>query len=324
MVEETIKTMKILIASSVSPTAVDLLREQHDVVCAFNAPERELEGLIRDRDTLIFRSGVTISGGVLAAAPDLSLVIRAGSGLDNIDVDYVIRRGLRLERIPEPGAQAVAEMTFGLMLALSRNIVVGHNLTARGRWAKQQLRGNLISGKTLGIIGLGNIGTRVAQLAVAWDMIPIGCVEPGSDVRAEDFEVMGIQLAEFDDVVAAADILSVHVPLQDSTRHLINEDVLRRMKPGSFLVNIARGGVVSESAVKAALEAKHLKGAAMDVHEQEGEGLVSPLAEFSNVVLTPHIGAMAEESQEQIGKRILEIVAAASRAETEGPVPSLK
>lgn len=298
--------MKILIASSIYPEAIKTLQEQHDVMCAFNAKEEDLKSLIKDREVLVFRSGVQITADVMAHAPDLKLLIRAGSGIDNIDIDYVQRRGLRLVRVPGPGAKAVAEMSFALMLALARNVLVADDLTRQGHWAKHQMTGYLLTGKTLGIVGAGNIGSRAGRLGAAWGMEVVGCVEhPTQDARSR-LEEMGIRMAEFDEVLSASDFISIHVPLKDDTRNLINAEALAKMKPGAFLVNLARGGVVDEAALYEALESGHLRGAALDVHSVEGEGKISPLAGFKNVILTPHIGAGTFDSQREIGDIVIE------------------
>ena len=300
--------MNILIASSIDQKAIDELKQQHDVICAFNASEDELIEKIPDREVLIFRSGVQISAAVMQAAPELKLLIRAGSGLDNIDMEYVRQNGLELIRIPQPGARAVAELTFGLMLALSRKLVLAHQLWSQGRWVKKEMNGHLIRDKVLGVVGLGNIGSKVAQLGIAWGMQAIGCVEHFSPERTAAFKEKGIELLSFDAVIRRADIVSMHVPRKESTRYMINAETLANFKPGAFFINIARGGVVQESAIKQALQDGRLKGAALDVHENEGEGKISPLAGLPNVVLTPHIGAMALEAQQEIGQRILQIV----------------
>lgn len=312
-------SVKILIASSIDPQAIGALRERHEVVCAFGAPASELERLIAGCEVLIFRSGVDITAEVMRAAPELRLLLRAGSGIDNLDLDHVGRRGLELIRIPEPGARAVAELTFALMLGLARQLLVADRLLRQGRWAKHLLTGHLLSGKILGIVGAGSIGTLVGELGAAWGMRVLGCVDPATDVATEQLRRKGIRLAPFDEVVATADFLCLHVPLHDRTRHLIDAEALSCMKPGAFLLNLARGGVVDERALAEALRAGRLAGAALDVHEREGEGEISPLAEFPNVILTPHIGSMAIDAQREIGRRILAHVTA---LETTGrPVP---
>jgi D-3-phosphoglycerate dehydrogenase len=303
------RIVKILIASPIDPDAIGKLREQHHVVCAFDAAAEVLQTLIQDRELLIFRSGVDITAEVMECAPNLKWLIRAGCGLDNLDVAYVRRRGLELARIPGPGAQAVAEMSFTFMLALSRSLLDADRSMRQGRWAKYEFAGSLLTGKALGIVGVGNTGTRVAEVGVAWGMEVIGCVEHASPARAAKLGDKGIRLTGFDEVMSVADYVSVHVPLKDSTRNLINAGVLSRMKPGSFLINLGRGGVVDEQALYEALtKGGRLRGAALDVHEEEGEGKMSPLAGLSNVILTPHIGATVVGTQRQIGRRIIEMV----------------
>lgn len=293
--------MKLLIASSIYPGAIEELAANHDVICAFNAGEEKLRSLIVDREVLIFRSGVQITAAVMAAAPELKLLLRAGSGIDNIDLDYVAERGLHLIRIPGPGAQAVAEMSFALMLSLARHLRTADQLLRQGHWAKQQLSGFQLKGKVLGIIGAGNIGSQVGRMGAAWGMTVVGCVEHPTAATAERLAEQGIKLVDCHEVFSQADFLSIHVPLKKSTRNLIDADTLGIMKPGAFLINLARGGVVDESALYEALLSGHLAGAALDVHAAEGEGKISPLAGLPNVMLTPHIGASTIDSQREIG-----------------------
>jgi D-3-phosphoglycerate dehydrogenase len=299
--------VKLLLASPISPDAIDHLRSLHDVVTAFDSTE-PLSTLARDRQAIIVRSGVTLSADVLAAAPDLELIVRAGSGMDNIDLDHAAARSIRVVRVPGPSAQAVAELTFGLILTLSRKIALADALIRRGHWPKRQLGGYLMHGKVLGVIGAGRIGGRVAELGAVWGMRPIGCVKEGDLVATERLRARGIERGDFDTVVSEADVVSVHTPLADDTRGLIDAVVLGKMKPGSLLINTSRGGVVDEDALYDALRSGHLAGAALDVHEQEGEGVVPRLAEFDNVVMTPHIGGMALESQAIIGRRVIELI----------------
>jgi phosphoglycerate dehydrogenase-like enzyme len=226
-----------------------------------------------------------------------------------LDVDYVRRRGLELVRIAGPSAQAVAEMSFTFMFAFSRCLLMADHSMREGRWAKREIHGSLLAGKVLGVVGLGNTGTRVAELGVALGMEVIGCVERPSAERAAGFAQKGIRLTDLEETVSIADYVSAHVPLKGSTRHLIDAAVLARMKPGSFLINLGRGGVVDEQALYEALTGgRTLRGAALDVHEQEGEGRTSPLAGLPNVILTPHIGANVVDTQRQIGQRILEVI----------------
>jgi len=161
----------------------------------------------------------------------------------------------------------------------------------------------------LGIVGAGNIGSRVGQLGAAWGMQPVGCVEDPSAIVEAQLKRMGIRLTDLDEVASSADFLSIHVPLTESTRHLVDARVLSRMKTGAYLINLARGGVVDEKALyKELIAGGRLRGAALDVHEAEGEGKISPLATLPNVILTPHIGAMTADAQRDIGRRAVAII----------------
>jgi phosphoglycerate dehydrogenase-like enzyme len=301
--------MKILIASPIDPNAIRNLREKHNVIIYYDATEEELKTLIQDRDLLIFRSGVNISAEVLRSAPDLKLLIRAGSGLDNVDLNYVKERGLDLVRIPSPSAQAVAEMAFAFMLALSRRLFEADKSMREGHWAKYELPGTLLAEKVLGIVGLGNTGTRVAEFGVAAGMEVIGCVEHPTQERAAGFAQKGIRLTDLEEVVSVSDYVSIHIPLKNSTYHLIDASIIARMKPGAVLINLGRGGVIDEHALHNALDGGGpLGGAALDVHEVEKENHFSPLVDCPNVILTPHIGATVIDTQRQIGRRLLAVV----------------
>ena len=177
--------MKILIASKIHQRAIEKLELKHDVISAFNADENTLLSLIPDREVLIMRSGVQINANVLAASKDLKLILRAGSGVDNIDVDYLSRTNILLVRIPGPGAKAVAELSFASMLALSRNLFYADHSWRQGEWKKSELTGYLMTGKVLGIIGAGNIGSRTGQIGAAWGMEVLGCVEFPNQIKEE-------------------------------------------------------------------------------------------------------------------------------------------
>lgn len=310
--------MKILLASSIYSETIEELRSRHDVVCAFNGSKEVLQEKIADREVLIFRSGVQIDADVMRCAPELKLIIRSGSGVDNIDLNYVRDKSLAMVRVPGPGAKAVAEMTFGLMLALARNILPADRLLRQGRWTKHEMTGYQLRGKTMGIIGAGNIGTRTGELGVAWGMDVLGCVEHPTSAAADRLRESEIRLLDCDEVLAQSDFVSIHVPLKPSTYHLIDARALALMKPGAYLINMARGGVVDEQALYEALTESRLRGAALDVHEQEGDGKISPLAGLPNVVLTPHIGAGTFDSQREIGSIVLETVEAFAAGQPAG------
>jgi D-3-phosphoglycerate dehydrogenase len=297
--------MKILIDSKIDSEAIEKLKENHDVTCAFGADKETLKSAIQGSEVLIFRSGVDISGEVMASAPTLKMLIRGGSGTDNLDMEYVNQQGLHLVRVPGPGAISVAEMTFALMLALARRVVEADRLTKQGHWAKSEMTGYLLTGKTLGVLGAGNIGGMVAHMGAGWGMNVLACVERRSPERKESFEKAGIELTSFERIMSEADFISVHIPLKSDTRNFVDKEKIGLMKKNAYLVNMARGGVVNESALYDALAEGRISGAALDVHQAEGEGKISPLAEFKNVILTPHIGASTFDSQKEIGRIIL-------------------
>jgi D-3-phosphoglycerate dehydrogenase len=310
--------MKILLLDAIDAEAIADLGGRHEVTCAFDLDEPSTHVFMHEPEVLVFRSGVRLSRGLLHEAVPLQLLVRAGSGIDNVDIDEVRRRGIRFVRIPGPGGHAVAEMTFALLLDLARRVSLADRLVRQGHWPKPELVGSLTRGKTLGVVGLGNIGTRVAEIGTRWGMRVIGCVEHPSAERADGFTDRGITLLPIDEVAAQADFLTIHVPLKDSTRYLIDDKLLARVKWGAYLVNIARGGVVEEAALSSQLDSGRLAGVALDVHETEGEGVVPGLADHHNVVLTPHIGAMAAEAQRAIGRRVGTLIDAFATGRIEG------
>jgi D-3-phosphoglycerate dehydrogenase / 2-oxoglutarate reductase len=306
--------VKVLLASPIDPRAVAVLEQRYDVRKAHKPAHAELKDAIADRETVVLRSGVVITADMMESAGDLRLILRAGSGVDNIDLDSARHCEIRVVRIPGMSAPPVAEFTFALMLSTARKVTLADRLLRQGKWPKPQLGGPLLTGKTLGIIGAGNIGSLVGQMGAAWGMSVLGSVAAPDEKVREALRCRGITLADNERVLTESDFLCLHVPLDETTRHMIGRDELSRMRPGSILVDVARGGVVDEAALYDALSSgSTLAGAALDVHEVEGEGTVSRLAELDNVVLTPHIGAMALDSQRLIGDRVIQLLDAYQR-----------
>jgi D-3-phosphoglycerate dehydrogenase / 2-oxoglutarate reductase len=313
--------MKILLASPIDPDAVAVLEQRYDVRHAIKAEPSGLMDAISDREAVVIRSGVNLTADVMSAARDLRLVVRAGSGLDNIDLEFARGQGIGVVRIPGMSAPPVAEFTFALLLALARKVTLADRLLREGHWPKPQLGGTLLHGKTLGIIGAGNIGGLVGQMGAAWGMRVLGSVDAPNGSVTQNLLGRGIMLADNERVLTESDFVCLHVPLDATTRHLIGREELARMKPGSMLINMSRGGVVDERALFEALTTDgNVVGAALDVHETEGEGTISPFAELDNVVLTPHIGAMAQDSQRLIGDRVVEVLDAYGRGELDAEV----
>jgi phosphoglycerate dehydrogenase-like enzyme len=303
--------MRILIASPIDAEAVVRLAEEHEVTCAPGASERELARLVPGHEVLVFRSGVTLSRAVLEPARNLRLLIRAGSGLDNVDLESVERLGIPLVRIAGPGARAVAELALAHMFALARNLLQLDGLARQGCWAKHTFENHLLLGRTLGIVGVGCVGRSLGSLAAALGLRVVGCVKRPAPGRAEALARDGIELAGFDEVVERADFLSVHVPLDATSRGLVGAAVFARMKPGSYLIHLSRGGVVDEAALFDALRSgERLRGAGLDAHEHEGAGLARELRSLPNVVLTPHVGACTVETQRAIGREVVAAVRA--------------
>jgi len=247
--------MKILLASSIFPDTIKKLHESYDIVDAINANEEKLKFLIKNCEAIIFRSGINLSSSVMKCSPQLKLIIRAGSGFDNIDLNYVQEKKIQFFRIPGPSARAVAELAFSLILAQAREILRADRLIRKGRWVKHEIKGYLLAKKTLGIVGVGNIGSCVGRLASLWGMNVIGCVKNPSPTRAKELlDSHGVRLTSFNEVISSADFVSVHVPLNNSTTNLFNKNVFCKMKPGVVLINLSRGGVVDERSLYRALK----------------------------------------------------------------------
>lgn len=301
--------MTLLLASDIDPAAIADLRGSYDVRRLAAPGEGGLARTICGCEVVVLRSGVLLDEEALAVNPDLRLIIRAGSGLDNIDLEAAGRRGIRVVRIAGMSAPPVAEFTFALLLALARKVTEADRAVRVGHWPKAVLGGPLLRGKTLGVVGAGNIGGLVGEMGAAWGMRVLGCVAHATGPPYDALRARKIEPAPFDDVIERSDFVTLHVPLDASTRRMVDGSVLQRMRPGSLLVNVARGGVVDEKALYEALTVGDtVVGAALDVHENEGEGVVPPLADLPNVILTPHIGAMALDSQRLIGERVVAVV----------------
>lgn len=300
--------MRLTVLSEIDAVALEQLQGRHRVRVSYGTPAERVPAAVADAEVVVLRSGVELGRVAFEAASDLRLVVRAGSGLDNIDLVSAQERGVRVVRIPGPSSRAVAELTLGLMLAMARNIVEADASMRRGEWRKHELGGNLLHGKVVGVVGLGNIGSAVADLCRMVGMTVAGCLLDPTEMTVRRFAAAGVELMPLERLSEVSDFMTLHVPLNETTHHLVSEEILSRMKAGSYLINTSRGGVVDEIALLAALEREGgLGGAALDVHESEGRGRF-PLADHPRVVLTPHIGSMAVEAQSEIGSRLVEIV----------------
>jgi len=292
--------MKIVVAEKISPSAVDLLREPRWTVVTPDQMEGGLAAQLESADALIVRSAVQVNAELLANARKLRVIGRAGVGVDNIDLEPATRKGIAVMNTPGANAVAVAEHTLAMMLALARHLCRANELTHAGKWEKKSLQGTELRGKTLGIVGLGRIGMEVARRARSFGMTVMAHDPFVSTAVAKE---QGIQLAELDEVYAAADYLTLHVGLTPQTTGMINAGSLKKMKRGMRLVNCARGELVDEAALVQALKQGQVAAAALDVFIEEPLK-DSPLAALDNVILTPHIGGSTFEAQEAVGYQI--------------------
>ncbi|MEV7729419.1 hydroxyacid dehydrogenase [Streptomyces sp. NPDC087917] len=300
---------RVLMVDPIHPDALRDLRLRHQVALHPKPTPARLVSLVRTADALVLRAGVRVTEEVIAAAPRLRTVIRAGVGLDNIDLTAAARAGVEVRNVPGGSADSVAELALGLMLAVCRRIVVGDRHTRSTVWHKRGLVGSELRGKTLGLVGFGSIGSRIASLAQGFGMeVVVAVARPGGD-RARQLAERGIRLAPLEELLPAADVVCLSVPLTAATRGLIGRRELALMKADSYLVNVARGGTVDEAALLEALRSGALAGAATDVLAREG--VPTELASLDNVVLTPHIGALTAEAQRRIGERVVELLDAA-------------
>jgi D-3-phosphoglycerate dehydrogenase/(S)-sulfolactate dehydrogenase len=299
---------RVLVADDLSAEGVEILRRAGlEVDVRVGLKPAELEACIGDYDAVAVRSATRITASVLEQATRLRVVGRAGVGVDNVDLEAATRRGVVVMNTPGGSSVTVAELAVAMMLALSRHLVPATNSTKAGKWEKKRFQGHELAGKTLGVVGIGNIGSVVVERALGLKMNVIA-YDPF--IAAEAAQRLGVELVSLDEVWARADVISLHVPLTDQTRNLVGKETLRRMKKGALLVNCARGGLVDEAALAEALASGHLGGAAMDVFEKEPVPADNPLLRLDGFVCTPHIGASTEEAQAAVAVGIAEQLAA--------------
>ncbi len=296
---------RVLVTEEIAEPGLALLRAAgHDVDVSLGLTAAELLAAVPGAHALIIRSATQVTASVLDAATELVVVGRAGIGLDNVDVTAATRRGVMVVNAPQSNVLSAAEHTMALLLAQARNIPQAHGALVAGRWERSRWEGVELHGKVLGVVGLGRVGTLVAQRAAAFGM---HLVAYDPYVSAERAKQLGAELLPLSDVVTQADFLTVHLPKTPETSGLIGADLLARAKPGVRIVNTARGGIVDEKALAQAISDGHVAGAALDVFEYEPL-LESPLFELDQVVVTPHLGASTREAQDKAGVTIAEQV----------------
>ena len=294
---------RVLISDSMSSQAVTIFEERGvEVVQSSKLSEAELFDTISDFDGLAIRSSTKVTEQLLEHATNLKVVGRAGIGVDNVDVPACTRRGIVVMNTPLGNAITTAEHAMAMMLALARHIPQATSSTRAGKWEKSRFMGVELTGKLLGLIGAGNIGSIVASKAIGYGL-KVQAYDPFlTDERAAK---LGVKKVDLDTLLSSSDIVSLHVPKTPETSNIISASALDKMKAGSMLINCARGGLVDELALLAALQSGHLKGAALDVYEVE-PARENPLFELDNVICTPHLGASTIEAQEKVAIQIAE------------------
>lgn len=302
-------THKVLATDKVSDSGLRSLVEDNnfEVVFAHDSTTPDFESALEGAEALIVRSATTVDSALLARGPDLKVIGRAGVGVDNIDIPAATERGIAVVNAPSGNTIAATEMTMALILATIRHVAAADASLRAGRWDRNLFKGAELRGRRLGLIGAGRIGAEVAMRCQAFGMDVIIHDPYLSQERADE---IGSRLTDLDEVVTTSDVISLHVPLTDETRGMIDEATILRMKPGSYVVNASRGGVVKEADLAAALESGHLGGAALDVYEDEPLNEVSPLRKAPNLTLTPHLGASTVEAQEHVAVEVAANVAA--------------
>ncbi|WP_152043008.1 phosphoglycerate dehydrogenase [Salinigranum salinum] len=300
--------MKVLVTDPIADAGLRQLRDAgHEVVTDYDVEGDALLDAVADVHALVVRSGTDVTREVFEAAPDLVIVGRAGIGVDNIDIDAATDHGVVVANAPEGNVRAAAEHTVAMAFATARSIPQAHARLRAGEWAKGEYLGTELNGKVLGIVGLGRVGQEVAKRL---DSLGMELVAYDPYIGEERAERLGAELVPFEECLDRADFLTVHTPLTPETEGLISTDELELMG-GGYLVNCARGGVVDEAALAAAVEDGTLDGAAIDVFESEPVSPDSPLLAVEDIVVTPHLGASTEAAQENVATSIADQVMAA-------------
>ena len=295
---------KVLVSDPIDQAGVDILSQVAQVDQRPGLSPEELVSVIGDYDGLMIRSGTQVTAEVIAAASKLKIIGRAGVGVDNVDVPAATQRGVLVVNSPEGNTIAAAEHALAMMLSLSRHVPQAHAGMRVGKWDRKKYVGNELYKKTLGVVGLGKIGSHVARVARAMGMEVIA-YDPF--IAADRAQQMQVRLTELDELFRTADYVTLHIPRTKDTENLVNAELLRTMKPTARIVNCARGGVVDEAAIAEAINSGVIAGAGLDVYASEPLAEDSPLrAVERGLVLTPHLGASTEEAQENVAIDVAE------------------
>jgi len=301
--------MKVLVADKIAASGVEYLRqlEGFDVIEAYGSSPDKLKELVSDVDAIIVRSATSITADIIAAAPKLKAVGRAGVGVDNIDVTAASDRGITVMNTPSGNTIATAELAFTHLLCSARPIPQANASMKAGKWDKKLFQGTELFQKTLGVLGLGRIGTQVAKRAKAFGMQVLAYDPFLTEERAEELEVEKVEL---DELYSRVDFITVHMPKTETTTNMLNADAFSKMKDGVRIVNCARGGLIKEDDLAEALKSGKVAAAGMDVFEEEPLPGGSPLRDYDKLVMTPHLGASTVEAQENVGQEVAELIGA--------------
>ena len=305
------QTHKVLVADPVSQSCVDELAAGGllDVTVNTGLPEAELIKIIPEFSALVVRSQTKVTAAVLDAAKKLKAVGRAGVGVDNVDVEAATKSGVIVMNTPGGNTISTAELAFSLIVSLARSIPQADASVKAGRWDRKKFEGVELYNKTLGILGMGRIGTEVARRAIAFGMRVLAYDPYLSASKARTLQVDLIE--DIDQLLPQADFVTMHMPFTPETKHMLDERRLSIIKKGARIVNCARGGLIDEAALKDALESGHVAAAALDVYEVEPPPADFPLRDLKNIVFTPHLGASTAEAQENVGIEIAQAIRAA-------------
>jgi D-3-phosphoglycerate dehydrogenase len=295
--------MKVLVSDSISPKGVDILKKAGlKVDIKVGLTPGELKKTIKQYDALVVRSATKVTGEIIHAAVKLKVIGRAGSGLDNVDKDAATKQGIVVMNTPGGNTITTAEHTIALLLSMARQVPQARASMQTGKWEKKKFMGVELYGKTLGIIGLGNIGTHVAKMAQG---IGMNVITYDPYLSEETASNLGIKTVDLDKLVKISDIITIHTPLTKETKGLINARRIAKMKDGVMLINSARGGIIDEKALYDALKSGKVAAAALDVFEKEPPEN-SPLLTLNNMIYTPHLGAASAEAQENVAIAVAE------------------
>ena len=300
--------MNVLICDPISPKGIALFQQQPEfkvTVLEKRLSESELLPLVRDVEAMVVRSETKVTRKMLEAAAKLRIVGRAGVGVDNVDVEAATQRGIVVVNTPGGNTISTAELTFSMLMSLARKIPQAHASMKAGEWNRKAFHGVELYNKTLGILGMGRIGSEVARRAIVFGLRVLAYDPYLALSRAKALQV---ELLELDEIYARADFITVHMPMTDETRGMIDAAAFAKMKKGVRVLNCARGGIVNEKDLCDAIQSGHVAGAALDVYEVEPPPKDFPLRDLPQVIMTPHLGASTEEAQENVGIEVAEAI----------------